>query len=213
MMKVYANIDAYIKDFPPEKQMLLKAMRVAIQKAAPDATEKISYGMPCFYLEGNLVYFAAMKNHIGFYPSSSGVANFQKELKDYQTSKGAIQFPLDKPLPLKLVATIVKFRALENKEKAAAKKVKKTCKNGHVFYKSSDCPVCPICEKAKAPVEGFLSLLSAPARRALEGKGITTEKKLASYSEKQILSLHGVGKTTIPILKKALQQKQLRFKT
>lgn len=212
MMKVYANIDAYIKDFPPEKQTLLRAMRVTIQKAAPDATEKISYGMPCFFLEGNLVYFAAMKNHIGFYPSTSGVANFQKELKEYQTSKGAIQFPLDKPLPLKLVSTIVKFRALENKAKAAAKKVRKVCKNGHVFYKSSDCPVCPTCEKTKVQAESFLSFLSGPARRALEAKGITTEKKLASYSEKQILSLHGLGKTTIPVLKKILEQKQLRFK-
>lgn len=121
-MKSYPDIDTYIKDFPGDKQALLKTMRVTIQKAAPKAVEKISYGMPCFYQDGNLVYFAAMKNHIGFYPSSSGVANFQKALKEYHTSKGAIQFPLDKPLPLKLISMIVKFRVLENEDKAAAKK-------------------------------------------------------------------------------------------
>lgn len=121
-MKSYPDIDTYIKDFPADKQKLLLTMRTTIQKAAPKAVEKISYGMPCFFYRGNLVYFAAMKNHIGFYPSSSGVANFQDELKAYHTSKGAIQFPLDKPLPLKLITMIVKFRVLENEDKAAAKK-------------------------------------------------------------------------------------------
>lgn len=121
-MKVFENIDAYITDFPADKQRLLKQMRTVIQKAAPKAVEKISYGMPCFFQEGNLVYFAAMKNHIGFYPTSSGVLNFEKELEKYVTSKGAIQFPLDKPLPVKLIAMIVKFRVLENMEKASFKK-------------------------------------------------------------------------------------------
>jgi uncharacterized protein YdhG (YjbR/CyaY superfamily) len=213
MMKSCPDIDAYIKDFPADKQKLLITMRTTIQKAAPKAVEKISYGMPCFYQDGNLVYFAAMKNHIGFYPSTSGVANFLDELKPFHTSKGAIQFPLDKPLPLKLITAIVKFRVLENVEKAKAKKVKKICKNGHVFYKSSDCLTCPVCEKAKKPADGFLSLLGAPARRSLEAKGITSEKKLSAYTEKQIRALHGIGATAIPILKKALQAKQLNFKS
>lgn len=121
-MKAYENIDAYIADFPADRQKLLKQMRSIIQKAAPKAVEKISYGMPCFFQEGNLVYFAAMKNHIGFYPGSSGVANFEKELKNYVTSKGAIQLPPDQPLPAKLITMIVKFRVLENLEKAALKK-------------------------------------------------------------------------------------------
>jgi len=122
MMKTYENIDVYIADFPAGKQKLLKQLRSIIQKAAPKAVEKISYGMPCFFQEGNLVYFAAMKNHIGFYPTSSGVANFEKELKGYITSKGAIQFPLDKPLPVKLITMITKFRLLENLEKASLKR-------------------------------------------------------------------------------------------
>lgn len=122
MMKTYENIDVYIADFPAGKQKLLKQLRSIIQKAAPKAVEKISYGMPCFFQEGNLVYFAAMKNHIGFYPTSSGVANFEKELKGYITSKGAIQFPLDKPLLVKLITMITKFRLLENLEKASLKR-------------------------------------------------------------------------------------------
>ncbi len=121
-MKTYENINDYIADFPADKQKLLKQMRSIIQKAVPKAVEKISYGMPCFFQEGNLVYFAAMKNHIGFYPTSSGVLNFTKELERYVTSKGAIQFPLDKPLPVKLIAMITKFRLLENLEKASLKK-------------------------------------------------------------------------------------------
>lgn len=123
-MKSYENTDAYIADFPADKQQLLIQMRATIRKAAPKADEKISYVMPCFFQEGNLVYFAAMKNHIGFYPTSSGVANFTKELEGYITSKGAIQFPLDKPLPVKLITMIVKFRVLENLEKTSVKKKK-----------------------------------------------------------------------------------------
>ena len=92
-------------------------------------------------------------------------------------------------------------------------KNKKICKNGHIFYKSSDCPVCPECEKEKKPKEGFLSLLSAPARRALEGQKITTLKKLSKYSRKDLLKLHGVGPSTIPTLEKALEAEGLSFKS
>ena len=88
----------------------------------------------------------------------------------------------------------------------------RTCKNGHQYYKSSDCPTCPICEALKKPQEGFLSLLSAPARRALEHAGILTLKKLSTYTEKDILKLHGMGKASIPILKKALSGEKLSFK-
>ena len=87
----------------------------------------------------------------------------------------------------------------------------RTCKNGHQYYKSSDCPSCPICEEAKTPTDGFLSLLSAPARRALENADIKTLKQLSKYSEKEILKLHGIGKTTIPILKRELENARLAF--
>jgi predicted RecB family nuclease len=91
-------------------------------------------------------------------------------------------------------------------------KTLKTCEKGHKFYKSSDCPTCPICEEEKKPEDGFLSLLGAPARRALERNGIFSLEELAKYSEKDILNFHGMGKSSIPILKKAMAVKQLFFK-
>ena len=89
----------------------------------------------------------------------------------------------------------------------------KTCKNGHQFYKSSDCPTCPYCEQERKPKEGFLSLLAAPARRALENNNITTLKQLSAFTEKEILKFHGMGKSSIPKLKQALKECQLAFKT
>ena len=114
---VPATIDQYVEGFPPEIQVILSKLRAAVKKAAPQATEKISFQMPAFHFNGNLVYFAAFKNHIGFFPTSSGVAAFQKELAKYATSKGTVHFPLDKPLPLDLIKRIVKFRVKENSQK------------------------------------------------------------------------------------------------
>ncbi len=116
------TIDEYISAFPSEIQALLEKMRLTIRKTAPHASEKISYRMPTVYLNGNLVHFAAFKHHIGFYPAPSGIEAFQDELVKYKTSKGAIQFPLDEPLPLKLVEAIVRFRVQENTNEAAKKK-------------------------------------------------------------------------------------------
>ncbi len=115
-----ANIDDYIATFPQEVKVTLEMLRQTIRKAAPDATEKISYQMPTFYLNGNLVHFAAFKKHIGFYPAPSGISEFQDELVKYKTSKGAIQFPIDSALPHTLVKKIVQFRVKEN----LAKKLK-----------------------------------------------------------------------------------------
>jgi uncharacterized protein YdhG (YjbR/CyaY superfamily) len=116
------NIDEYISIFPADVRAKLETMRTTIHKAAPKAEEAISYMIPTFRLHGNLVHFAGYKNHIGFYPGAAGIEAFQKELKDYETSKGTVQFPLDKPLPLKLVTAITKFRVIQNTEKAEAKK-------------------------------------------------------------------------------------------
>jgi len=93
---------------------MLRQLRRTIRAAAPGAEEKISYQIPTFFLSGNLVYFAAFKNHIGFYPTSSGISHFQKELSKYETAKGSVRFPLNRPLPLALVGRIVKFRVNEN---------------------------------------------------------------------------------------------------
>lgn len=112
------TIDEYIKTFSPEVQVILQKMRQTIHKAAPEATEIISYGMPAFKLNGILVYFAAHRNHIGFYPTASGIEAFKKELSDYKSSKGAVQFPLDKPIPYDMVKKIVKLRVKENLQKS-----------------------------------------------------------------------------------------------
>lgn len=119
------NINEYIANFPPEVQEKLEKIRVTIRKAAPKAEEAISYMIPTFKLHGNLVHFAAYKNHIGFYPGAGGIAAFQEELAGYETSKGTVQFSLDKRLPLTLIAKIVKFRVQQNLDKAAAKAAKK----------------------------------------------------------------------------------------
>lgn len=115
--KVPKDIDEYLECQSSEDKRLLRQMRATIQNAAPEATEKISYGIPTFYLNGNLVHFAAFANHIGFFPTSSGIAAFKKQLVPFRSSKGAVQFPKDKPLPLTLVTKIVKFRLRENLNK------------------------------------------------------------------------------------------------
>lgn len=119
--KKFETIDEYISTFPKDVQIILNELRKIISATAPKAEEKISYNMPTYFLSGNLVHFAAYKNHIGFYPTPSGIENFEDELKDYKTSKGAIQFPIDKPLPKQLIKKIVKFRVKENLNKKIKK--------------------------------------------------------------------------------------------
>jgi len=116
-----ATIDEYIASFPADVQAILQKVRETIHKSAPEATEAISYQMPTFKLQGNLVHFAAFKNHIGFYPVPSGIEKFKKELAKYPQGKGSVQFPLDRPIPYALIARIVKYRVRENLEKARAK--------------------------------------------------------------------------------------------
>ena len=115
------DINDYISNFPVETQQILGQLRQVIKNTVPKAAEVISYGMPAFKINKVLVYFAGYKNHIGFYPTPSAIEKFQKELSVYKTSKGAVQFPLDKPLPVKLISEIVKFRKKADKEAAAAK--------------------------------------------------------------------------------------------
>ena len=121
----YHSIDEYIGLFSSEVQDILTTLRNVIKEAAPEATEKISYQMPTFAMHGNLVHFAAFKKHIGFYPTASGVAAFTDKLVAYKTSKGAIQFPIDQPLPYELIREIVRFRVDENMKRAEEKKKKK----------------------------------------------------------------------------------------
>jgi uncharacterized protein YdhG (YjbR/CyaY superfamily) len=112
------SIDQYIAEFPPETQRVLAEMRALIKASAPDATEKISYAIPTFHLNGNLAHFAAFEKHIGFYPGPSGILAFQEDLKPYKSAKGSVQFPLGQPLPTDLIRRIVEFRVAENTGKA-----------------------------------------------------------------------------------------------
>ncbi len=113
-MKTYKDISSYIKSFPKSVQPNLQKIRQTIQVVAPDAVETIKYGIPTFVLERkNLVHFGCYEHHIGFYPTSSGIKVFEKELSKYKTSKGTVQFPIDKPVPFALITKIVKFRVKE----------------------------------------------------------------------------------------------------
>jgi uncharacterized protein YdhG (YjbR/CyaY superfamily) len=119
------EIDKFIAGFPKEVQEILEKIRETIRGAAPEAEETINYGIPTFTLGGNLVHYSAFKNHIGFYPTPSGIEKFKKELSAYEMAKGSVKFPLDQPIPYGLIQRIVEFRVKENLEKAVAKGRKK----------------------------------------------------------------------------------------
>lgn len=118
------TVDEYIGAFPEDVREILEKIRALVREAAPEAQETIKYAMPTFVLHGNLLHFAAFKHHIGLYPTPSGTAEFKQELAAYESGKGSIKFPLDKPIPFDLVDKIVRFRAAENREKAAKSKNK-----------------------------------------------------------------------------------------
>lgn len=122
MNKTIKNVDEYFGSFPQETQKILKEIRQIIQKSAPESVESISYGMPAYKLNGKpLVYFAAFKNHIGFYATPTGHVAFSEKLSKYIQGKGSIQFPIDQPMPLELIEMIVKFRVGQNLNKTAVK--------------------------------------------------------------------------------------------
>jgi uncharacterized protein YdhG (YjbR/CyaY superfamily) len=118
----FVTIDEYINAFEGEVKSILQKIRNTVREVAPEATESINYGIPTFKQSGNLVHFAAYKNHIGFYPSPSGMEEFKKDVALYKTGKGTMQFPLDKPIPYDLISEIVRFRVEENKFKKVKKK-------------------------------------------------------------------------------------------
>jgi uncharacterized protein YdhG (YjbR/CyaY superfamily) len=122
----FQTIDEYIASFPSNVQLQLETMRATIHAAAPDAEECISYAMPAFAQNGNVVYFAALKNHIGFYPRPSAIEAFAQETTGYVSTKGALRFPLGEPLPVDLITRIVQFRVAENLQRASAKGKKRS---------------------------------------------------------------------------------------
>lgn len=121
----YKTVDEYFSALPKNIKNILKEFRKTIREAAPKAEEVISYNMPALKLKGILVYYAAAKNHIGFYPTPSAIKFFNKELVEYETSKGTIKFPIEKSLPVALIKKIVKYRVVENSANAILKKKSK----------------------------------------------------------------------------------------
>ena len=119
------NVDEYIGAFPPDVQSILQKIRLTIKAAAPQAEEKISYKMPAFALDGNLIYFAAFKKHIGVYPPVRGDEPLSKELSRYRGEKGNLKFPLDEPIPYALITRVVKFRIKEHVERVRSKRNEK----------------------------------------------------------------------------------------
>lgn len=117
----FKTMDEYIDTFPERVQRILNELRQTIKETAPEAEETINYGIPTFTLNGNLVHFAAFENHIGFYPTPSGMEAFKKELSSYKGAKGSVQFPIDQALPLPLIRRIVEFRVKENLERKRKK--------------------------------------------------------------------------------------------
>lgn len=114
-------IDDYIANYPPDVQQILQKIRAIIREAAPEAQEKINYGIPTFTLNGNLVHYAGFKNHVGFYPTPSGVEKFKKQLSKYEGAKGSVKFPLDQPIPYELIRKIAEFRVQEQRAKTKKK--------------------------------------------------------------------------------------------
>jgi uncharacterized protein YdhG (YjbR/CyaY superfamily) len=138
-MQSYKSTDEYINTFPKDVQIKLNQIRKAIlEEIPPQATEKISYGIPTFYLNGNLVHFAAFKDHLSFFPTGSGVEKFKNELSKYTISKGTIQLSLNEEIPLRLIKKIVRFRVSE----VLKKQKTKICTRGHKFTGSDPCPIC-----------------------------------------------------------------------
>jgi len=198
LSKKFTTVQEYFSSLPANTRAKLQELRNTIKKTSPEAEEVISYNIPAFKLNGMLVWYAAFKEHIGFYPRASGIEAFKKELTKYKSARGSVQFPLDEPLPLALVTRIVRFRMKENLEEQEAKRSKK-----NKTQKGTD-------SGKLSP--GIFEALSAPARRGLENAGIRDANKLAGYTEKEILQLHGIGKSSLPILRKALGKSGLSFR-
>lgn len=177
-------VESYIAAYPAAVKQRLNTIRRCIQSTVPDAVESISYAMPAYKLKGKpLVYFAGFEHHIGFYATPAAQRAFAAELREFKQGKGSVQFPHQKPLPLKLIEKMVLYKANEINGKA------------------------PLKDKADP-----FAVLAAPARRALSQQGITSIKKLSRVSETQLRAMHGMGPQAIKKLKALLEENGLILK-
>lgn len=183
----YTTIDEYIAEFPKEIQTVLRKLRATIKKTIPDADELISYQIPAFKLNGRMViYFAGWKHHVAMYPIPAGSETFNKQIVKYKKSKGTLHFPLDQPLPLRLIQQVVKYRVLDNAMREQLKIPK--------------------------PKIALPPKLGAPAERALANAGIKNLQHLARFTEDHIANLHGFGPNALGKLRIALKANGLMFK-
>jgi uncharacterized protein YdhG (YjbR/CyaY superfamily) len=156
------DIDTYIAGFSPEVQAILSRVRATIRAAAPEATEAIKYGIPTFVLHGNLVHFAAFTRHVGLYPGPSGIEHFAADLSKYTSSKGAVQFPLDRPVPRALIARIVRFRVRETMAQQSVRAARPPRRAASAAAPRAGAASVP------EPIRAYLAALPPPQRRALE---------------------------------------------
>jgi uncharacterized protein YdhG (YjbR/CyaY superfamily) len=181
-----AAVDHYLSTFPPQVQLLLEQIRATIRQQVPGAQEKMSYGIAAFFMDGQpVLYYAGFKKHVSVYPVPREHEDFKAELAAYQGGRGTAQFPLDQPLPLDLIARLAQFWLRENQEKLPKKRQQQ---------------------------QGAFAALPAPARRALEARGITHPQQLAELTEPELLALHGMGKVALAKLREILSAHHLDFK-
>ncbi len=187
----------YISQFPLPVRTRLKELRALIRKLAPQVKEKISYGIAAFEWNGPLVYIAGFKNHVSFFPTSSGVSAFQSQLKGYKTSRGTIQFPLDQPLPLRLITQIVRYRMKELR---------------HLRTGRGLCDADAVKKFDTAGLEEVFSVLAKPAQRALVNAGVLTVKALSKKSEAEVRAFHGMGPKALLELRRILKTQGRKFR-
>lgn len=206
-MKSQNPILAYIEKHPKNIQSKLMQIRAIVLENAPNAEECISYGMPAFKQGKMILYFAAFKNHIGIYPTANGVVAFEKWSKKFKTSKGAIQIPNEKDIPVLLLKKLVLYRIshLEPKTK------KTHCSKGHVFEKKGDGNTCPICAK-ELKNHFFIPNLSAPAVRALQANKINSLKDFSKVKLVQLSQWHGIGPKSLSQIALTMKNAGLKFK-
>jgi uncharacterized protein YdhG (YjbR/CyaY superfamily) len=198
MARKKAGHTEYIAAFPAPVRRKLKEMHALIFKEVPEAQEAIRYGVAAFLLpEGPLVYIAGFKKHVSFFPTSSGVRAFQKELSSYKTSKGTIQFSLAAPLPIGLLRRIIRFRLEEVQGKERGR---------------SSCDSKGVSEFDYSKLAQELRILSRPAQRALINAGLFSPARIARKSEGDLLKLHGLGPTSMPVIRKVLAARALKLK-
>lgn len=210
-MKTVSPVLAYINEQPKAIQASLLKIRNLILEQAPHSTECIIYNMPAFKQQQVILYFAAFKNHIGIYPTATGVLAFEKWTTEYKTSKGAIQLPYHKAIPTTLLIKLIQTRVKQIQELNSQKK-KTTCQNGHKLEKKTSSHTCQICKKEAKKVF-FLKELPAPAIRVLKQHHIEELDDFTKHTHASVAAFHGLGPKSMIVIEAAMKKAKLKFKS